>query len=249
MKKHILLIIEPGDAIRNLIAESSLEERMEIVQAQSMEQAQNNLSCSPEIIIIDLDHYPEEACQFIDSYREAGTALVLVYLCRFDEKLVLSGLDSGADNYILGSHPCRISSARIRAALRREQGMLTRREEHIVRFGPFSLNLNTECLFKNGEKVHISERGINILLYLGKHAGTPVTPEEIYTHALKKEHGDITIIGVYIQRLRKMLEPNPEIPDFIKTIHGFGYMLNAAPSRKLDTQINHAYLNYKKEYS
>ncbi|QQO08681.1 response regulator transcription factor [Breznakiella homolactica] len=246
MKRKILLI-EPGDAIRNLIAELSIEENLEILRAATIAEALNFLSHSPEIIVIDLEYYSSEACQFIAAYRKTGTALLLMYLSHFDEKLVISGFDSGADNYILGNHPPKISFARIRAAIRREYGMRLHSTDDVINFGPFSLDLNTESLRKNGEKMHISERNINILLYLGKNAGRPVSPEEIYTHVLRKEHGGLTIIGVYIQRLRKIIEINPEIPNYIQTVHGLGYMLNAAPSREMRFPFNLEISNTKKD--
>jgi two-component system response regulator RegX3 len=53
-----------------------------------------------------------------------------------------------------------------------------------------------------------------------------MTPEEIYEQVWGNRYGDITTVAVHIQRVRKKIEEDPSHPEYIKTIHGVGYMFS-----------------------
>ena len=80
------------------------------------------------------------------------------------------------------------------------------------------------CVLKKGnQKIPLSAREYDVLEYLVRHAGEPVSPEVIYNNVWKTQYGDITAVAVYIQRLRKKIEDDPSRPRYITTMFGMGY--------------------------
>ena len=113
--------------------------------------------------------------------------------------------------------------ARIRALLRRKQSGQISSSKNNIQFGPYTLNTES-CLLKKGEeRIHLSAKEFDILLYLINSKGKTSTPEEIYRKVWGSEFGDLTAVAVYVQRLRKKLEADPAAPHFIETVHGMGY--------------------------
>jgi two-component system response regulator RegX3 len=96
----------------------------------------------------------------------------------------------------------------------------------MVRFGPYELDLEGMYLTKNAEPISLSAREFHILKELVSNPGRPFTPEDLYTRVWGQEYGDISAIGVYIQRLRKKLEDDPANPYYIQTQYGMGYRFN-----------------------
>jgi DNA-binding response OmpR family regulator len=74
--------------------------------------------------------------------------------------------------------------------------------------------------------VPLSMREFEVLAFLATHPGRAMNPETIYAEVWKNQYGDVTAVGVYIQRLRRKIEADPVNPAFIETVHGMGYRFN-----------------------
>jgi two-component system response regulator RegX3 len=114
--------------------------------------------------------------------------------------------------------------ARVRAMLRRQSDL--RAGENCVRFGEYSLDLDGYLLKRGAEKVPLSTREFEVLAFLATHPGKAMNPETIYAEVWKNRYGDVTAVGVYIQRLRRKIEADPANPAYIETVHGMGYRFN-----------------------
>ena len=86
--------------------------------------------------------------------------------------------------------------------------------------------LNSCVLKKGSEKIPLSTKEYKVLEYLVKNAGTVLSPETIFNDVWKVQYGDITAVAVYIQRLRKKLEADPQNAKYIKTEFGKGYIFD-----------------------
>jgi DNA-binding response OmpR family regulator len=96
----------------------------------------------------------------------------------------------------------------------------------ILRFGRFSLDVEGYLLRCDDERVPLSAKEFDVLAYLVSQAGRPLSPETIYNAVWKNRYGDLTTVAVYIQRLRKKIETDPQSPHWIETVHGVGYRFN-----------------------
>ena len=128
---------------------------------------------------------------------------------RGDEDIVL-GLGLGADEFISKPVAPRVLAARVQALLRRARdGVPARR---ILRFGEYELDPESCLLSKAGERVGLSGKEVDILVFLATAGGRPYAPKEIYERVWGQAYGDLSIVGVYVQRLRRKLEDDPQNP-------------------------------------
>ena len=147
----------------------------------------------------------------------------MIVSARDSDEDIIMALGYGADEFVTKPFSPKVLMARIRALLRRKQSGSSGSSKNIIQFGPYTLNTES-CLLKKGdERIHLSAKEFDILLYLINSKGKTSTPEEIYRKVWGSEFGDLTAVAVYVQRLRKKLESDPAAPHFIETVHGMGY--------------------------
>ena len=103
--------------------------------------------------------------------------------------------------------------------------------DETFQFGPYILDSRTYSLLKDGEKLTMSPREIDLILYLARSGGQPRGQELIYKEVWEKEFGDLSTVAVHIQRIRKKIENDPANPRWIRTAHGRGYFLDLEDGR------------------
>mgnify|MGYP003106920705 CR=1 FL=1 len=141
-----------------------------------------------------------------------------------DEYSVVTGLDLGADDYI--SKPFRVKELmlRIKSVMRRYSKETS---DGIITINNLKINTNEAKVYKNGEEIVLTAMEYRLLLILlsnrGKVLSRTALLENIWDVA-----GDFVednTLTVYIKRLRDKIEEDPAKPEFIKTIRGFGYVI------------------------
>ena len=175
------------------------------------------------LVILDLNLPGMDGFAFLDRFRKERTTPVLIVSARSADEDIITGLGYGADEFVTKPFSPRVLVARVRAMLRRSQGLA---DTDIAAFGPFTFDAEA-CLLKKGpERIPLSNKEFGVLQYLMAQEGKPSSPETIYRSVWKNEFGDLTTVAVYIQRLRRKIEPDPAHPVFIETVPGMGYRIN-----------------------
>lgn len=146
--------------------------------------------------------------------------LMLTALGEISDKT--SGLDSGADDYLTKPFALDELLARVRALLRRPQT----KAENTLKFADLSLNLNTHEVFRNNQKIELTNKEFSLLEYLLRNAKMPVSKEQIITHVWDFD-ADIlpNNIEVYISFLREKID-KPFEKKLIQTVRGIGYKID-----------------------
>ncbi len=160
--------------------------------------------------------------------RDLEIPVILVTARQEDEDAIL-GFGMGADDYVSKPFSPKVLAARIRTHLfrvRKSPAGGDTVEDERFRFGPYVLDPRTYALLKDGEKLTMSPREIDLLLYLARSEGQPRGQELIYKEVWGKKFGDLSTVAVHIQRIRKKIEEDPSHPQWIKTAHGRGYFLD-----------------------
>jgi two-component system response regulator RegX3 len=233
--KARVLVIEDVAELSDLVALYLSKEGMETRQAESAEIALSLLDAGgtdvfvPDIVILDINLPGMDGFEFLHEFRKSGGCPVLIVSARDADEDIIAGLGYGADEFVTKPFSPRVLVARVRAMLRRVQDASAPRDGAIVRFGPYSIDLEA-CMLKRGdERVTLSAKEFAVLSFLIANAGKPLGPEAIYSGVWKNAYGDMTAVAVYIQRLRRKIEADPAAPRYIETVYGMGYRFTLEP--------------------
>ena len=154
--------------------------------------------------------------------REAQDIPVIFLTASGDEASVVTGLNMGADDYIIKPFRPRELIARIRAALRKSG-----RVSSAFEAGGLSVDTGSGIVKKNGGEVFLSALEYRLLLVFINNPESIITRERLLSElwdAAGEFVGDNTLT-VYIKRLREKIEDDPGEPKIILTVRGMGYRL------------------------
>jgi predicted ATPase/DNA-binding winged helix-turn-helix (wHTH) protein len=93
----------------------------------------------------------------------------------------------------------------------------------IISFPPFRLDLLSVQLWRDGQRVPIRAKALEVLLYLAGNPDRLITKDELLHTVWAKTHVSKSLPKDYIQELRRVLDDDPKSPKFIETVHGRGY--------------------------
>lgn len=179
---------------------------------------------APAAVLLDLNLPGMSGLDFLKKFREEykESIPVIIVSARDADEDIINALDLGADEFVTKPFSPRVLIARLEANLRR----MTKTEaaaEESTQFGEYTI-LENSCVLKRGAaKVRLSAREFDVLDFLVHHEGENLSPDRIFNAVWKVPFGDVTAVAVYIQRLRKKIERDPQNPKYIKTIFKYGY--------------------------
>jgi len=233
MNRKRVLVIEDDSAIRRGVIDAlafagyaTMEIRDGVVGRQAA------LDAAYDILLLDLVLPGCDGLEILRAVREARpTQPVIVLTARGSEDDRVKGLRLGSDDYIVKPFSVRELLARVEAVLRRspERPGAVRR----VEFPGGTADLERrEVRFEDGERLELSEREHQLLLYLAHHAGRAISRDEILTRVWGLDPAGIMTrtIDMHVARLREKLRDDPERPRVVLTVRGRGYMLGAEVS-------------------
>jgi len=225
--KGNILIIEDIKEMADLISLYLSREGFDVCAVESAEDGFTVIEgWKPELIILDLNLPGMDGFTFLEKYRKSSDTPVLIITARDSDEDQINGLGIGADEYITKPFSPKVLVARVNALFRLFRGLSEKDYKTLFRFGPYTLDYDSCILKKNGKKIPLSTNEYGCLAWLTEHSGSPMSVDAIYTDVWKNKYGDLTTVGVYIQRLRKKIEEDPSNPVYIKTVHGKGYQFN-----------------------
>jgi two-component system phosphate regulon response regulator OmpR len=153
---------------------------------------------------------------------------IIMLTARGSDSDRIAGLEAGADDYLPKPFNPNELLARIRAVLRRQvrevPGAPSQQVE-VVSFGPWSLDLSTRTLTREGQVVTLTTGEFAVLKALVQHPREPLTRDKLMNLARGREWGAMErSIDVQVSRLRRLIEDNPARARYIQTVWGVGYV-------------------------
>ena len=229
-----IFVIEDVPEMANLVSMYLSKAQMDAHTFGTAEEALDELAKGtlPDLVILDLNLPGMSGFEFLEKFRAdyKTTVPVVIVSARDADEDIISGLGFGADEFVTKPFSPRVLVARVQANLRR-QAVTAAAAEETIKFGEYTLLLNS-CVLKQGAvKIPLSTKEYSVLEYMIKHAGESLSPEKIYADVWKAQFGDITAVAVYIQRLRKKIEKDCSNPIYLKTVFGLGYTFDKSTIR------------------
>jgi len=138
-----------------------------------------------------------------------------------DDKV--QALEAGADDYVTKPFKLRELTARLRAVLRRTRTS-DAVEPVVLRAGNLELDLHERLLRRNGEEIHLSPKEFDLLAFMMKNAGAPLTHMKLLRTVWGVDYGnELEYLRSYVRMLRKKIEADPAAPEYIVTEPWLGY--------------------------
>ena len=222
-----ILIVEDTLELAELYALYLNREGLECMIAAS---AEEGLPLATEgdwsLIILDINLPGMDGFEFLEKLRKTSSLPVMILTAREADEDVIHGLGVGADDFVTKPCPPRVLAARVRAYIRRSQAPDLPKEGRVWHFGPYEFDSEALYLVKDGVPINLSPREFGILNALLEARGKCYTPEELYDKVWGQSYGDVSAVGVYIQRLRKKIEDDSTAPRYIQTQYSLGYRFN-----------------------
>ncbi len=224
MKK--VLILEDEENIRSFVVINLRRAGYEVVEAGTGMDALELLQKYPDIgvaildiMLPDIDGF--EVCRRIRASNEQMGVIMLT--ARTQEMDKVTGLMTGADDYVTKPFSPAELTARIDALFRRMGGD-TGQSAELLRQGPFVMNTRNHTLEKNGSRIRLTQVEYAILKLFMQNPGRALSREEILSTVWGREYeGELKIVDVNIRRLRIKIEDDAQAPRYITTVWGFGY--------------------------
>ena len=222
-----VLVLEDEANIRSFVVINLKRAGYEAIEAGTGEEALAQLRRNPDIKVALLDiMLPDdmdgfEVCRRI---RASNSKIGIIMLtARTQEMDKVTGLMTGADDYVTKPFSPAELTARVDALYRRTGGDEAA-DSGEIRQPPFLLNTRNRTLEKNGQRVKLTQVEYSIVKLFMDNPGKALAREEILDAVWGKDYiGELKIVDVNIRRLRIKLEDDPQNPTYINTVWGFGY--------------------------
>jgi len=183
----------------------------------------------PDLVLLDIMMPRMSGWDVLRALRDKQLDIPVIMLtARGEEVDRVLGLELGADDYVTKPFSLRELLARVRAVLRRPG---PRQRLTTYAFGDVRLHLRGRQVFKAGREVRMTRKEFDLLRYFVEHRGEVVTRDRLLDEVWGYERFPTTrTVDTHVLRLRQKLEPDPERPVHILTVHGQGYRFEAEPS-------------------
>lgn len=224
-----VLIIEDEEDIARLITIYLKREGIESDWCETGEEGLAKFSDNQyDLLVLDINLPGIDGFEVLQKIRKDKDIPVLILSARREDADMLIGFGGGADDYVTKPFSPGVLTARIRAHLNRISSAKYNRENtlSLIRFGDLIFDPAHFSLKKDDERIDLSKREMDLLLFLTRNKGRVFSKEKIYKEVWGNEYGDISTVTVHMQRLRKKIEINPADPIHLKTKYGFGYYLS-----------------------
>jgi DNA-binding response OmpR family regulator len=181
------------------------------------------LSEAPDLVILDV-MMPRmsglDVCKQLKIKKPAIPIIMLTARGQEVDKVV--GLELGADDYITKPFSIRELLARVKAVLRRAG--ITPRAAEKYSFGDVEVNLRSCRVSRRGQEMDFSSKEFELLKFFLHHPGETLSRDRLLEEVWGYAHFPTTrTVDAHIVRLRQKVEPKPDEPRFILTVHGTGY--------------------------
>jgi two-component system response regulator MprA len=221
-----ILVVEDGPDVLNVLERTLSDNGYHVITATDGETGLTAaLNERPDLVILDIGLPRRDGYEVARELRaRAFTAPVLMLTARDTISDKVEGLDAGADDYLAKPFSYDELLARVRALLRRSA---LRADQAMLKIGDLVIDPFSRDVRRGSREITLTQKEYALLECLARHAGRPVSREQISQQVWKQEFDPTTnIVDVYINYLRKKVDTEGE-PSMVQTVRGVGYMLKA----------------------
>jgi two-component system phosphate regulon response regulator OmpR len=216
------LVVDDDDRLRELLVKYLRENGFLVVAAKGAKDARAKLKIfNFDIIVLDLMMPGESGLDFASNYRQTSTIPILMLTAMSEPDDRISGLEHGADDYLVKPFEPRELLLRIHNILKRLPKIAVVNIETIMGDAVFYSERGE--LLVHGNAVRLTDIEIGLLRALACCPGDILSREELIE--LTGTAGGGRSVDVHVTRLRRKIERDPKMPRYLQTVRGRGYLL------------------------
>jgi DNA-binding response OmpR family regulator len=177
----------------------------------------------PDLVLLDVI-LPEiqglELCRIIRLHSKTP---IIFLSCKWETDDIVAGLGLGGNDYITKPFAPQELLARIKAILRDQNN----HEQGIFTFGSLQINVQNYMVTVNEKPITLFAKELQLLLFLAQNPNRVFHANELHVRVWGDTNdSDLRTVMVHISNLRRKIEEDPKNPRWIRTVRGFGYLLN-----------------------
>jgi len=220
-----VLVVDDEPALRKALRTSLIASGFAVEEARDGEEALLTARRHAfDLVLLDINM---PGINGIDACRRmrgisprAGIVMVTV---RDSEDDKVRALDAGADDYVTKPFKLRELTARLRAVLRRTR-VAEAAQPSVLHAGKLKIDLERRLLWRGEEEVHLSPTEFDLLAFMMKNMGAPLTHIKLLRTIWGPEYGgELEYLRSYVRMLRRKIEDDPARPEYIQTEPWVGY--------------------------
>lgn len=222
-----VLVIEDEPSLRLALGDALRAEGFAVSEAADGEEGlARALAEAPDVVLLDLMLPRRDGFSVLRALRQDRLdSAVLILSARGEEWDRIQGFEYGADDYVVKPFSTRELVLRIRAVQRRRDGVPgTELVAGRLRIGAAVVDFGAYTLERDGERVGLSRRELDLLRHFVDHAGQVLDRNRLLDEVWGRDAQPTTrTVDMHVLKLRRKLERDPENPRHLLTVHGVGY--------------------------
>jgi DNA-binding response OmpR family regulator len=220
-RKPLILIVEDEKEIAKFIdLELQAEEYATVVTYDGVTGLSKFRELNPDLVVLDLMLPVLDGLEVARRIRKTSNTPIIILTAKDSVDDKVTGLDSGADDYLVKPFSIEELLARVRAHLRRVNPAVTGE----VRVADLVMNLDGREAFRDGRRIELSAKEFELLELFARNPGKVFNRFEIEEKVWPEYTGGSNVVDVYVGYLRRKLEADGE-RRIIHTVRGVGYVL------------------------
>ncbi|MCM0589267.1 MAG: response regulator transcription factor [Gloeotrichia echinulata IR180] len=218
-----ILIVDDDFGVRNLIYRF-LSRKYQIESAPDGKTALSLFAqFNPELVILDWNLPDANGYELCQEMQSRTNVLVMILTSRTEETDKIRIIAAGADDFMTKPFSLAEVEVRVQALLRRIRSINPSPAQRLV-FQQLAINPEGREVTLNNQPLNLTALEFNILHFLASHPGQAWSRPQLIQKIWGCDYvGDGRVVDVHIGQLRKKLEIDTSVPEYIKTVRGFGY--------------------------
>lgn len=218
-----ILVVDDDFGVRNLIYRY-LGRKYQIESAADGKTALSLFDrFNPALVILDWNLPDTSGYQLCQEMQSRTNVLVMILSGRTAETDKISILAAGADDFMTKPFSLAEVEVRVQALLRRIRSINPSPTQRLV-FKQLAINPDGREVTLNDKPLTLTALEFNILHFLASHPGQAWSRPQLIQKIWGCDYvGDGRVVDVHIGQLRKKMEADTSVPEFIKTVRGYGY--------------------------
>ena len=219
-----ILVVDDEPQIRRMMRATLTGSGHQVDEARTGEEALEKFRAFlPDLVLLDLNMPGMGGLEACRAMRVGSDVPIIILTVRNAEKEKVEALDAGADDYVSKPFGMQELLARIRAALRRTPSS-AESGPHLFESEDLEIDFDNRRVRVNEKNVRLTPKEFDLLRHLVSRGGKPVPHRELLQAVWGPDYGDETdYLRVFINHLRKKIEPDPARPKYVLTEPWIGY--------------------------